>query len=87
MKEQERYQWAQDYDPLCPYGEYDFIVDAKAGKILNDFNIKDLLNEQDKEIKDLTKLYDELNKKYCEQQNKLDIVREENRQLKKTKKE
>lgn len=36
----------------------------------------------DKEITRLTKLYDELNKRYCKQQDELDIVREENQQLK-----
>ena len=34
------------------------------------------------ENKQLTELYDELNKRYCKQQDELDIVREENQQLK-----
>ncbi len=41
----------------------------------------------DKEITGLTKLYDELNKRYCKQQDELDIVREENNELKQSQKQ
>ena len=35
------------------------------------------------ENKQLTELYDELNKRYCKQQDESDIVREENKQIQK----
>ena len=45
MKEKERYVWSQDFNPGCPYDEFDYIVDTKTGKVLDDFEIKDLLNK------------------------------------------
>lgn len=45
MKEKERYVWSQDFNPESPYDEFDYIVDTKTGKVLDDFEIKDLLNK------------------------------------------
>lgn len=53
MKEKERYMWSQDFNQECTYEEFDYIVDSETGKVLDDFDIKDLLNQQDEEIKDL----------------------------------
>ncbi len=76
MEEKERYVWSQDYNPECPYEEYDYIVEADTGKILNDSNIKDLLNQQYKEIKKLQEIRDNGNQKlldmFNEKVNELD---------------
>ena len=39
------------------------------------------------EITRITQLYDELNKKYCKQQDEFDVVKEENQQLKQSQKQ
>lgn len=46
--------------------------------------LTDLLNQQDKENKHLANLHDELNRRYCCQQDELIIVKEENKSLKET---
>ena len=55
MEEKERYVWSQDFNQECPYEEFDYIVDSETDKVLDDSDIKDLLNQQDKKIKELEK--------------------------------
>jgi peptidoglycan hydrolase CwlO-like protein len=89
MEEKERYKLES------PNGTFSQIHDTKLDVwYLNRQPITELLNQQDKRIKELeeenkqlTELYDELNKRYCKQQDELDIVREENQQLKQKVKE
>ena len=61
MEEKKRYVWSQDFNQECPYEEFDYIVDSETDKVLDDFDIKDLLNQQDKKIKELEKENQELN--------------------------
>jgi hypothetical protein len=70
------------------YGRWQELVDLEAGifepteeiwdseKLRDATDVVKLLNEQDKEIKTLTKLYDELNKKYIKSLDKLLEVQE-----------
>lgn len=56
MEEKERYQWSQDVIVECAYEDYDYIVDTENNIIFNDdnyFKLIDLLNQQDKRIKEL----------------------------------
>lgn len=73
MEEKERYKWSQDVIVECPYEDYDYIVDTENNIIFSDdnyFKLVDLLNQQDKRIKELEeqdeKLFAEANYKSCE---------------------
>ena len=56
MEGKERYKWSQDAIVECPYEDYDYIVDTENNIIFDDdnyFKLVDLLNQQDKRIKEL----------------------------------
>ena len=56
MEEKERYKWSQDVIIECAYEDYDYIVDTENNIIFSDdnyFKLVDLLNQQDKRIKEL----------------------------------
>lgn len=56
MEEKERYKWSQDVIVDCAYEDYDCIVDTKNNIIFNDdnyFKLINILNQQDKRIKEL----------------------------------
>lgn len=56
MEEKERYKWSQDIIVECPYEDYDYIVDTENNIIFSDdnyFKLVDLLNRQNKRIKEL----------------------------------
>lgn len=106
MKQKERY-----YSLIDNNGNFE-LRDYECGKTIHSlFELDDLLNQQDKQIKELeelkkfnfdyrdrcqleeyqrwadkeitqlTKLYDKLNKKYCEQQDELIKIKENNKQI------
>jgi len=87
-KAQERKKREMEIEKEGRYGRWQELVDLKAGifepteeiwdseKLRDVTDVVKLLNEQDKEIKTLTKLYDELNKKYVERLDKLLEVQE-----------
>lgn len=78
MEEKERYK----IDKSTNYYT-NTIVDTKTNTYYGNIEEHiDLLNQQEKEIKQLAELYYELNKKYCEQQDDLIIAKGENQQLK-----
>ena len=55
-QEKERYKWSQDVIVDCAYEDYDYIVDTENNIIFDDdnyFKLVDLLNQQDKRIKEL----------------------------------
>ena len=56
MEEKKRYKWSQDVIIECAYEDYDYIVDTENNIIFDDdnyFKLVDLLNQQDKRIKEL----------------------------------
>lgn len=74
MEEKERYKWSQDIIVECPYEDYDYIVDTKNNIIFDDdnfFKLIDLLNQQDKRIKDLQ---DEQVKEMLEHQEAMELA-------------
>lgn len=78
MEEKERYKI--DKSTNCYTNT---IVDTKTNTYYGNIEEHiDLLNQQEKEIKQLAELYYEINKKYCEQQDDLIIAKGENQQLK-----
>lgn len=79
LEEKERYS-LEEFDDI----DWELaIVDNELGKSLTFEEIKNLLNQQDKENKQIANLHDELNRRYCSQQDELIIVKEENKSLKK----
>ena len=85
MEEKERYKWSQDVIVECPYEDYDYIVDTKNNIIFSDdnyFKLVDLLNQQDKRIKELEgKILIQLNNN-ADNVNFMENQRRENQQLK-----
>ena len=74
MEEKERYKWSQDIIVECPYEDYDYIVDTENNIIFDDdnfFKLIDLLNQQDKQIKDLQ---DEQVKEMLEHQEAMELA-------------
>ena len=58
MEEKKRYKWSQDAIEECAYEDYDYIVDTETNMIFDDdnyFKLVNILNQQDKRIKELEK--------------------------------
>lgn len=73
MEEKERFEYIHN-DEIG-----DGILDIKTKNEIYDIEqMSNLLNQQDKEIKHITKLYYELNNKYCKELDKLINMQEEN---------
>ena len=85
MEEKERYKWSQDVIAECAYEDYDYIVDTENNIIFNDeyyFKLVDILNQQDKRIKELEgKILIQLNNN-ADNVNFMENQRRENQQLK-----
>ena len=81
MEEKERYEWSQDFNPECPYDEFEYIVDSETGKVLDNFEIKDLLNKLEinlnKEIESNCELYN----KQLENEQEIQQLKQSQKQL------